>query len=427
MGNTKSSSSSSKPLAIAAVAKQLKVQRHQIIALRDALDSFSDSLGMVSHEDYLQALELVDLSGKKQLDEIFKLLYIMWEDDGSHKIPYKKFSLGVAPLACPYDELPSLIRFILYVYGPKDQKIIDASDLSDLLKSECAESFFTRRRMYSSYIFFSFFCVSVVSESVSHFGDKPMKSRDIQKVVQSIFDNPKEGRLSHDDCTSKLSKQPLIKKFVANDPKRVKFKENLVVVTEYHQYECPSKHHYSTTYNKVDISDGDDYYYELITSPINAVGSLLKANFQDFGWNTEDIGYNFINPCDPTSVLPPSSSSTSSYYTQNILNNMAQVHTNSLEERIDSFKKSKSTSLISDEEEDDAVASLRSEEKEETRDEPPFKAPSLVRVHVMAGASIKKTSMTTVEYISVNSNGSSSGKLRKNRAPSSAGGNTVSR
>lgn len=134
MGNAKSSTSC-KPLAITAVARQLKVQRYQIIVLRDTLARFANSLGMVNHDDYLQALKLANVS-KIECVEIFNLLYTMWETEGEDNIPYKAFCVGIAPLACPDGKTSSIIRFILHVYDQKLEKTIDANDLSDLLKSK---------------------------------------------------------------------------------------------------------------------------------------------------------------------------------------------------------------------------------------------------------------------------------------------------
>jgi hypothetical protein len=133
MGNIKSSPAS-KPLAIIAVARQIQVQRYQIIVLRDTLARFADPNGTVNNDDYLQALQIANLSSPDSR-EIFDLLFTMWDSGGNDKIPYRQFALGIAPLACPNDAVASVIRFLLHVHEEKS-KTLCADKLLGLLKSK---------------------------------------------------------------------------------------------------------------------------------------------------------------------------------------------------------------------------------------------------------------------------------------------------
>lgn len=124
MGNTKSCAA--QPLAIMAVARELKCQRSNIVVLRDTLGTFADAEGMVEKEWLDQALKRANISDPTDV-EIFKLLFTMWDSDGHEKIPYKNFSVGVSPLACPHDDLASVLRFALYIgYDNNNEATVNA-------------------------------------------------------------------------------------------------------------------------------------------------------------------------------------------------------------------------------------------------------------------------------------------------------------
>lgn len=166
MGNTKSGAVT-KPLAIIAVARRLQVQRYQIIVLRDTLARFADPDGWVSHCDYLQSLEIANLSSPDTL-KIFNLLFTMWDSHGNDKIPYRQFTLGLAPLACPNDDTASVARFLLHVYG-ETSKVVCPHKLYDLLNSESLELVCLSQEMLSlDLVFFSTNSSSYVNCSHQH-------------------------------------------------------------------------------------------------------------------------------------------------------------------------------------------------------------------------------------------------------------------
>jgi Ca2+-binding EF-hand superfamily protein len=133
MGNTKSSCKK-QPLATIAVAKKLALQRFQIVVLRDALASCADSDGMVDKHFFNQALKRAKMTSTED-KEIFDLLFTMWESEGE-EIPYKPFLVGVSPLACPNDDVVSILRFALHVNDETSSGIITARELHDLLRSK---------------------------------------------------------------------------------------------------------------------------------------------------------------------------------------------------------------------------------------------------------------------------------------------------
>jgi hypothetical protein len=124
------------PLATIAVAKQLALQRFQIVVLRDTLASYADSNGMVDKHFFDQALKRAKMTSTED-KEIFDLLFTMWDSEGEEEIPHKPFSvLGVSPLACPNDDVVSILRFALYISDENSTGVITAKGLHDLLGSK---------------------------------------------------------------------------------------------------------------------------------------------------------------------------------------------------------------------------------------------------------------------------------------------------
>jgi Ca2+-binding EF-hand superfamily protein len=129
MGNVKSSLP---PLALIAVARKLTLQRCQIVSLRDALASFTDSDGYVDKQCFLSSLAKAHISSPDDV-EIFELLFIMWDSKGIEKIPYKAFSVGVAVLACPHDDIVSILRFAMHIQDEGNTGMMCSKSLRRLL------------------------------------------------------------------------------------------------------------------------------------------------------------------------------------------------------------------------------------------------------------------------------------------------------
>ena len=135
MGNSKSHPQ----LAITAVARQLSLQRCQIVVLRDSLKSFADSNGYVEKEFFDEALKRAKITQPSDI-EVFDLLFTMWDSKGKDKIHYKCFSIGISPLACPYDDLPSILRFALHIGYQKNNGSITPRQLREFLKCKSQEA-----------------------------------------------------------------------------------------------------------------------------------------------------------------------------------------------------------------------------------------------------------------------------------------------
>jgi hypothetical protein len=116
-----------------AVAQQLSLQRCHLVVLRDTLETYADSEGMVEKEWFDQAVKRAKILDPKDI-EIFDLLFTMWDCAGNEKIPCKDFSIGISPLACPRDDVGSVLRFALHIGYEKNDGTVNAEELHDLLQ-----------------------------------------------------------------------------------------------------------------------------------------------------------------------------------------------------------------------------------------------------------------------------------------------------
>ena len=128
MGNSESIPN----LRLTAVSREFKLDRHQIIALRNAMAEYADGRGKIGREEFDLALEMANLSSV----EIFDLLFTMWDNDGDDKVPYKGFCVGISPLACPYDSVTAVLMFALCVSDDRGLGYIRPIDLQGLLSGK---------------------------------------------------------------------------------------------------------------------------------------------------------------------------------------------------------------------------------------------------------------------------------------------------
>lgn len=121
MGNITANGGTS-PLAMMAVARQLRLQRFQILMMRETLRVLADKDGFVNRESYDLSLVRSKITQPDAV-QIFDLLFTMWDHHAIGEIPAKKFSVGIAPLACSSDDIPSVLRFSLHVNDEAGQGI----------------------------------------------------------------------------------------------------------------------------------------------------------------------------------------------------------------------------------------------------------------------------------------------------------------
>ncbi|KAL3923491.1 MAG: hypothetical protein SGILL_001631 [Bacillariaceae sp.] len=181
-----------------AVSRDVHVDRHQIVALRNSMSGFADKRGMIGREEFDMALQLANLSTV----EIFDLLFTMWDNAGVNRVPFKGFCVGISPLACPYDSLQAILMFALFVSDDRDLGYIRSSELKSLL--------------------------SGINSTASFFGDPNLSREEIGTVVESMFDGGMY-KISHQDCLRRLVVNPYVKRFASGKARvGVQFKEELV-------------------------------------------------------------------------------------------------------------------------------------------------------------------------------------------------------
>jgi hypothetical protein len=125
-------------LAMMAVARKVFLKKVHILMLRYSMAKLSDEYGMIEREGFDQAVARLNLSNI----EIFDLLFTMWDNTADGKVPYKKFCMGISPLACPTDDLAVAIQFALRVSDDKDRKFIEWKELHELLMGKSMWCFF---------------------------------------------------------------------------------------------------------------------------------------------------------------------------------------------------------------------------------------------------------------------------------------------
>ena len=141
MGNTQTSDGTFKPLAIAALAREVCVKRSQILKLRDTFVTLSSKDEMITRDNFYEALKLAEICREEDV-EILDLLFTMWDAEGYDKVPFKEFSMGIAPLACPDESPRSVLRFALEVSDQEKTGLIGPEELEDMLLSKfpsCAD------------------------------------------------------------------------------------------------------------------------------------------------------------------------------------------------------------------------------------------------------------------------------------------------
>ena len=163
----------------------------------------SDHYGMTQRVGFERALDRANLSNF----QVFDMLFSLWDNAESGKVPYREFCIGISPLACPMDDLEDILEFALRVCNNPNENSIEWKDLYELLmgKSTVYYVFFeTIGAIVILYLyltgFFSFcklkFYMTVgINAMASYFGDKPLLSTEVDEIIESVFEE--KERISH--------------------------------------------------------------------------------------------------------------------------------------------------------------------------------------------------------------------------------------
>jgi Ca2+-binding EF-hand superfamily protein len=136
MGNA---SSTSKGTGLAAVAQMMRLTKPQVMDIRKTCAAMASKDGQIRRKLFHIAVAKAGVQG--HLDtEILDLLFTMWDENCDNRVPYLNFIVGIAPLACRYENMNSALKFVLQVMDHKETAKIDSSELMSILRSKFMHS-----------------------------------------------------------------------------------------------------------------------------------------------------------------------------------------------------------------------------------------------------------------------------------------------
>jgi Ca2+-binding EF-hand superfamily protein len=140
MGNTPINANpnalnTAKPLAIRAVSRTLRLKKTKVLYLREVLASLSDDDDCINYDDFKEGLKQAKFIKSREVD-VFDLLFTMWDCEGEDKIPFKDLVVGIAPLACPEEDLGKILQFAMIVSDEDKRGTIGRVELEDVLYSK---------------------------------------------------------------------------------------------------------------------------------------------------------------------------------------------------------------------------------------------------------------------------------------------------
>ena len=116
-------------LAMMAVARRIFLKKVHVMMLRYSMAKLSDDFGMIQREAFEKALVRANLVNF----DIFNLLFTLWHNE-NQQVPYREFCVGLSPLACPWDDLSTILEFALRVSGDDpNRKHIERMEVHEIL------------------------------------------------------------------------------------------------------------------------------------------------------------------------------------------------------------------------------------------------------------------------------------------------------
>jgi len=140
MGNSASSTGSI--FATAAMAKYTNLTKAQIITFSDAVaplarvkrpsDPPSINRNVVSH-----GLREAHVSKYSKEYDVIDLLFTLWDESGTNRVPCLDFCVGISVLACPGETLEEILKFGLQILNQqqKGDGMISCDQSIDFLNS----------------------------------------------------------------------------------------------------------------------------------------------------------------------------------------------------------------------------------------------------------------------------------------------------
>jgi Ca2+-binding EF-hand superfamily protein len=136
MGNA---SSISKGTSLAAVAEMMLLTKPQIMDIRESCAAMASTDGQIRRKLFHIAVAKAGVQGHLETD-ILDLLFTMWDENCDNRVFYLDFVVGIAPLACRYENMNSALKFILQVMDHKESGNIDSGELMSILRGKFVHS-----------------------------------------------------------------------------------------------------------------------------------------------------------------------------------------------------------------------------------------------------------------------------------------------
>ena len=122
-------------LATAAVANSMKLNKQQMVHIRNGVESMMDGNGQIRrrffHIAVAKARVAIDPDG-----DILDALFTMWDLTGKDSVPAIDFCVGFSVLACYGDSLVQVLKFALEIQDVEETELITAEELVNILKSK---------------------------------------------------------------------------------------------------------------------------------------------------------------------------------------------------------------------------------------------------------------------------------------------------
>jgi Ca2+-binding EF-hand superfamily protein len=138
MGNTGSTSGGTGS-AMAAVAETMRLTKPQVMEIRKTCAAMASKDGQIRRKLFHIVVAKAGVTELRDTD-ILDLLFTMWDENFDNRVPYLDFVVGIAPLACRYENMNSALKFVLQVMDHKESGKIDSDELITILRSKLMHS-----------------------------------------------------------------------------------------------------------------------------------------------------------------------------------------------------------------------------------------------------------------------------------------------
>ena len=135
MGNAVSATTG-RSLFTASMAKYMNLTKPQVMAVRNiATRLASTKHGSISRRNFQYALNQAEVA-KTPDQEVFNLLFTMWDLNGTDRVSCAEFIIGMSFLACKEDSVEQAIRFALQVADRNRSGMISSKEASTFMRSK---------------------------------------------------------------------------------------------------------------------------------------------------------------------------------------------------------------------------------------------------------------------------------------------------